>query len=71
MWKLKNEDTARMFTCEMEAINDDVNKEDDVQKNWLLMKGTWLKGSKLVCGMKKNMPQHKQTWWWNRIVVAQ
>ena len=40
--------TARLFTHEMAARNDEVTKADDIQKKWLL---TWLKGSKQVCGM--------------------
>ena len=35
---------------------------------WLLMKETWLENSKWVCGMKKCLPRHKETWWWNRDV---
>ena len=34
MWKLKDEETARLFTREMAARNGDVNKADDVQKKW-------------------------------------
>ena len=37
-------------------------KADDVQKKWLLMKETWLKDSKQVCGMTKGTPRHKETW---------
>ena len=33
-----------------------VTKADDIQKKWLLMKETWLKGSKQVCGMTKGPP---------------
>ena len=43
-----------------------IDKFDDVQKKWLLMKEIWLKGSKQVCGMTKGRPRHKETWWWNR-----
>ena len=68
VWKLKDEDTARLFTHEMAARNDEVTKADDIQKKWLLMKETWLKGSKQVCGMTKGPPRHKETWWWNRDV---
>ena len=69
MWKLKDEETVRLFTHEMAARNDDVTKADDIQtKWWLLMKETWLKGSKQVCGMTKGPPRHKETWWWNRDV---
>ena len=46
MWKLKDEETARLFTHEMAARNDEVTKADDIQKKWLLMKETWLKASK-------------------------
>ena len=67
VWKLKDEETSRLFTHEMAARNDEVTKADDIQKNWLLMKETWLKGSKQVCGMTKGPPRHK-TWWWNRDV---
>ena len=35
------------------ARNDEVSKGDDIQKKWLLMKDTWLKASKQVCGMSK------------------
>ena len=68
VWKLKVEETARLFTHEMAARNYDVTKADDIQKKWLLMKETWLKGSKQVCGMTKGPPPHKETWWWNRDV---
>ena len=68
VWKLKDEETARLFTHEMAARNDEVNKADDIQKKLLLMKETWLKGSKQVCGMTKGSPRHKETWWWNRDV---
>ena len=68
VWKLKDEETARLFTHEMAAGNDDVTKADDIQKKWLLMKETWLKASKQVCGMTKGLPRHKETWWWNRDV---
>ena len=51
----------------MAAKNDDVTKADNIQK-WLLMKETWIKGSKQVCGMTKGPPRHKETWWWNRDV---
>ena len=40
VWKLKDEETARLFTHEMTARNDDVTKADDIQKKWLLMKET-------------------------------
>ena len=63
---MKDEETARLFTHEMAARNDEVNKADDIQKRWLLMKETWLKGSKQVCGMTKGPPRHKETWWSNR-----
>ena len=68
VWSLKDEETARLFTHEMAARNDEVTKADDIQKKWLLMKETWLKGSKQVCGMTKGPPWHKETWWWNRDV---
>ena len=32
VWKLKDEETARLFTQEMAARNDDVTKADDIQK---------------------------------------
>ena len=48
--KLKDEETATLFTHEMAAGHDEVTKADDIQKKWLLMKDTWLKGSKQVCG---------------------
>ena len=67
VWKLKDEETARLFTNEMAARNDEVTKADDIQKKCLLMKETWLKAAKHVCGMTKGPPQHK-TWWWNRDV---
>ena len=47
----------------MAARNDEISKADDIQKKWLLMKETWLKASKQVCGMTKGPPRHKQTWW--------
>ena len=68
VWKLKDEETARLFTHKMAARNDEVTKADDIQKKWLLMKETWLKGSKQVCGMTKGLHRHKETWWWNRDV---
>ena len=52
----------------MAARNDEVTKADDIQKKWLLMKETWLKGSKQVCETTKGPPRHKETWWWNRDV---
>ena len=68
MWKLKDEEIARLFTHEIAARNDYVSKADDIQKKWLLMKETWLKAFKQVCGMTKYPPRHKETWWWNRDV---
>ena len=65
---MKDEETARLFTREMAARNDDVTKGDDIQKKWLLMNEPWLKGSKQVCGMTKCPPRHNETWWWNRDV---
>ena len=35
VWKLKDEDTSRLFTHEIAARNDDVTKADDIQKRWL------------------------------------
>ena len=32
VWKLKDEETARLFTREISARNNDVTKADDVQK---------------------------------------
>ena len=66
MWNLKDEVTARLITHEMAARNDDVTQFDDIQKKWLLMKETWLRASKHVCGMTKGPPRHKETWWWNK-----
>ena len=43
MWKLKDEETARLFTHEMATKNDKVTKAEDIQKKWLLMKETSLK----------------------------
>ena len=66
MWKFKDKETVGLFTREMADRNDDITKADDVQKNWLLMKGILLKCSKQVCGMTKSPPRHKETWWWKR-----
>ena len=65
---MKDDEAARLFTHEMAARNDDNTKADDIQKKWLLMKETWRKGSKQVCGMTKGPPRHNETWWWNRDV---
>ena len=43
--------TARLFTHGMAARNDEVTKAVDIQKKRLLMKETWLRGSKQVCGI--------------------
>ena len=51
VWKLKDEETARLFTHEMTSRNDEVTKADDIQKKLLLIKETWLKGYKQVCGI--------------------
>ena len=51
---LKDEEMARLFTHEMAARNDGVTKADDIQKKWLLMKETWVKASKQVCGITKD-----------------
>ena len=40
VWKLKDEETARLFNHDMTARNDDVTTSDDIQKKWLLMKET-------------------------------
>ena len=40
VWKLKDGETARLFTREMAVRKNDVTKADDVQKTWLLMKET-------------------------------
>ena len=37
--------------------NDEVTKADDIQKKWLLMKETWLKGSKQVCDERSTSTQ--------------
>ena len=66
--EVEDEETARLFTHEMEAGYDDVTKADDIQKKRLLMKETWLKASKQVCGMTKGPPRHKETWQWTRDV---
>ena len=68
MWKLKDDETARLFPHEMTARNYDVAKADGIQKKWLLMKEILLKGTKQVCGMTKGPSRHKETWWWNRNV---
>ena len=49
VWKLKDEETDRLFTHEMADRNDEVTEADDIQKKWLLMKETWIKASKQVC----------------------
>ena len=67
VWKLKDDETAidcLLMKWQLEMMN----KADDIQKKWLLMKEIWLKGSKQVCGMTKGPPRHKETWWWNRDV---
>ena len=61
MWKLKDEETIRLFTREMAARNDDVTKADAIQKRWLLMKETGRKSSKQVCVMTKGPPRRKET----------
>ena len=55
VWKLilKDEETVGLFTHEMAARNDDIAKADDIEKKRLLIKETWLKGTKQVCGMTK------------------
>ena len=57
-----------LFTHEMAARNDDVTQANDVKKKWVLLKETWIKGSKQVCGMTKGPHRYKETWWWNRDV---
>ena len=42
--RLKDEDTARLLLVKWQL--EMMTKSDDVQKKWLLMKETWLKGSK-------------------------
>ena len=54
VWKLKDEETARLFTREMAARNNDVTKADDVQKKWVLIKETWLKSFKQVCNDERS-----------------
>ena len=61
-WRLKNEETVRLFIREMADRNDYVTKSDDVQNKCLLVKETWLKGSKQVCGMTNGPPRHKENW---------
>ena len=61
MWKLKDEETARLLTNEIAARNDDVAKCDDIKK-WLRTKETWPKCTKQVCGITKGPPRHKETW---------
>ena len=56
VWKLKDEETVRLFSRELAARNDDVTNADDFQKKWLLMKETWLKCSRQMCGMTKGPP---------------
>ena len=34
VWKLNDEETARLFTHEMAARNDEVTNADDIQKKW-------------------------------------
>ena len=68
VWNLEDEETARLLTHVMGVRNDDVTKVDEIQKKWLLMKETWLKGSNQLCGMTKGPSRHKETWWWNRDV---
>ena len=59
---------ARLFTCELAASNDYVSKTDDIQK-WFTDERIGSKDSKQECGMtKRSLPQHKETWWWNRDV---
>ena len=51
----------RLLDCslKMAARNDDVTKVDNIQKKWLLIKESWLKGFKQVCGMTTDPPRHK------------
>ena len=57
VWKLKDE---KLLDCSLRKW------QLEITSKWLLMKETWLKGSKQVCGMTKG--PHKETWWWNRDV---
>ena len=66
VWKLKDEEPAILLPREMTARNDDVTKADDVQKKWLLIKDTWIKGFKQVCGMMNGPSRHKETCWQSR-----
>ena len=61
VWKLKDEETVRLFTHEMAARNDEVIIADDIRKKWLLINEAWLKGFKQVCGMTKGPARHKET----------
>ena len=37
VWKLKDEETARLFTYKMAVRNDEVTKADDIPKKWLMI----------------------------------
>ena len=67
VWKLKDEETVRLFTREMAVRNDDVTKANDIQQKWL--------AQRFQAGVRNDerFPRHRETWWLNRdveVVVA-
>lgn len=36
-----------------------------VEEKWTAMREAMLEGAKEVCGMRREPPRHKETWWWN------
>ena len=40
-----------------------------VNDHWQQMKGIMMETAQDICGMTKDPPRHKETWWWNEEVA--
>ena len=68
-WKLKDENLKQEIADKLKLQNTKNGKNDGVDGKWERMRDILLTTAQDVCGISRQPPRHKETWWWNEEVA--
>ena len=68
-WKLRDKNLKQEFADKLKVQNTKNGTNDGVDEKWERMRDILLTTAKDVCGISRQPPRHKETWWWNEEVA--
>ena len=69
VWKLRDEKIKHEFVEKLDAKISADSGTGAVDEKWQRMRDSLVSTAQAVCGVRRNPPRHKETWWWNEEVA--